>query len=126
MNKQEFIDEIASRGPVDLDSIPEGFVYDQWCKVGFLLHYYSSSSPKYAVDASFYFNPPTSVSDIHFWEYPTQQEELPTDWLLARLNELPFTQPQTTVTVAFTTKKEDGSELTGTSVYIDGALEGTT
>ncbi|MCK4501318.1 PEGA domain-containing protein [Candidatus Babeliales bacterium] len=37
-----------------------------------------------------------------------------------------YTLALSEVTVTFVAKKEDGSELTGTSVYIDGVLKGTT
>lgn len=124
MNKQVFIDEIGSRGTINIAKLPTDFSEREWWIFQTTLMYVDL--PYGIVIANIdQHNPPTETSDITFQERIGEEQynvdSLPEDYLIAKINELPFV-----VAVTFVTKKEDGSELTGTKIFIDGIEKGET
>ena len=93
MNKQEFIDEIAKRGAIDLskisrdDTLPETWSYNDF--YNYLLYQDDYIVRIYGMN---FRNPPTRVEDIRFYDAKIHGyvEEMDTTYLLARISELPF------------------------------------
>lgn len=111
MNKQEFIDKILEVGggrPIDIAILPRNpitppfpEIYKQWylSSTGKTLIYETTKYQEgatdyrhikiYDIDST---NPPTSIERIKFYNYGDVGEsaEIPYDWAIARINELPF------------------------------------
>lgn len=108
MNKQEFINEIAKKGEIDIDKLWAGFPpkEEQWNydeKRSMLLYYCKSYQGGILIGNINIRNPPELTVDISFFECITAKavEELDRAWLLARINKLPFKAlPKKTVTFA--------------------------
>ena len=111
MNKQEFIDKILEVGggrPIDIAILPRNpitppfpEIYNQWhlSSTGKTLIYETTKYQEgatdyriikiYDIDST---NPPTFIERIYFYNYGDVGEsaEIPYDWAIARINELPF------------------------------------
>jgi hypothetical protein len=108
MDKQEFINEIASRGTINLAEVPNGSLLNLWCRPSSSVLDYATSPPTSyirinGIDTT---NPPSSISDIVFYVYTVGKwypvDTFPTDWLLTRINELPFGVAPPIVALAIT------------------------
>lgn len=122
MNKQEFMDEIAARGVIDLSKITKiltDFGPGIWHHESVFdrIKYYHTGQYLVRIDNISTNNPPTH--SVLFFNIMTMQwvEALPDDWLLARIAELPFVS---LVTITFVTIPS------GANVYIDGEYKGIT
>ena len=96
MYKQEFVDEIKSRGKVDLDSVPEGSRYNQWYRASHAVIYKTNEVGGYFIVINHIVerNPPTDAGDISFEELTSTgwvgRITIDTSYALARIDELPF------------------------------------
>ena len=144
MNKQEFIDEIAKRGAIDLDKVPTGSKDYAWFRGSepYSLTYRErrgvSGNKFIQIKHLATKNPPTSIGNINFYQWLggasgswTIKSSLPDDWLLARINELPFVESahhDTALTIDIT--DAEGNPITtadhGDTIYITGELRDIT
>ena len=131
MNKQQFIDEIAKRGVIDLDKIPynpiPGAVYLEWYEYGDYVGYKElidyPNKRRIKIYGTTIRNPPTQVSDIYFqgaigsgWG---EVDELPTDWLLTAIDMLPqLLGPHATLHVSLPTDEKTNAPIANAKAYI--------
>ena len=122
MNKQEFIDKILEVGggrAIDWESMPQWFRTGEWYYYGGCIAWAIKTQGHYSVYISYILdhNPPSNIDHIRFYYWGTQDcDEVPDNWAIARINELPFVGEEKTCTELGGTWCEEGQLCGGEDV----------